>query len=90
MAAAPLAARVAARGWFVDIPTATIAAVAGVPARMVTLRGRPSQLAMPGCCANCGSPAGGWLRIEKVFRRDAGDDGVNYAVSAQGHCVVVE
>ena len=49
---------------------------------MVTLTGRPSQLAMPGCCANCGSPAGGWLRIEKVFRRDGGDDGVNYVVSA--------
>ena len=49
---------------------------------MVTLNGRPSQLAMPGCCANCGSPAGSLLRIEKVFRRDAVDEGANYVVGA--------
>ncbi len=50
---------------------------------MVTLHGRPSRLAMPPVCANCGSPADGRLLIEKVFRRDEGPDGgVNYVVSA--------
>ena len=50
--------------------------------RMVTLRGRPSQLAMPDSCANCGSPAERRLLIEKVFRRDEGPEGgVHYVVS---------
>jgi len=51
-------------------------------ARIVTLNGRPSRLAMPTCCANCASTAVGRLPIEKVFRRDAGaDSGVSYVIS---------
>ncbi len=51
-------------------------------AQTVTLNGRPSQLAMPPCCANCGSTAEGRLPIEKVFRRDEGPEGgVHYVVT---------
>jgi hypothetical protein len=44
------------------------------------LIGAPRKLAFPQACASCGTPAGRRIRVEKVFRREHGEQPATFAV----------
>lgn len=46
----------------------------------IELTGAPRKLAFPQACANCGTPAGRRIPVEKVFERERGDHPSRYAV----------